>query len=1042
MRIQLFAVVHNLQKNPTYHARFVHFHSEDRKECIGFKLMYSSDPPIIDNNLCVYDYKYVYDSKTKDLYYLSSDFEFIVLNKPLSEKMGIKKIEKNMKLHCVYAYTSFSGVANIYKETYIPYAHYDSLCYDLEIINNRFYISKCKHSCETFAQKKITKIEKMHHQNNKLENDAIPPVSSFKNTKTRVFGIDELQKNAHLLLKITGLESMYEHIFTFVTQIRQISYDIETHLAKMSEINDIYHENTITNIHKPLAICLTALYSKTTLVKMIQKINVKFTHFYVNSNTFRQVHRSLKKMDSNQIQTIVNQIIHTQYDYYTITFTNLKEFFLELWCLCDLIHVVTYILIFEFLNKINHDIFIVKQLLQSLKPVFSSFLIFGYNSQKYDNVLLETYMLNILISLKLTKIRVLKKGKSVKFIRVTIPCNRYVKKTNRKAKFVFSLFPLTRQIIFRDIKDIIGAGNLNSSLKSYGLELSKFFFPYKFLEMEECELQNISCHNILDKKYEKYWYDNLQNKTISIEKRKEMQTLLKDNSLMEYLILYLEQDTKILHKLVICVHKTFLDLGLNYVLCKKYTVSQISFYYFFTLSKINCIDHICNVDVKNDFYNYFMQKSIIGGFCASHCSGEISEKSKINALMPCQNLDKKIWPSYDSHYVYDKHIQRIVGYDIRSLYAAAFLQGSYPVFTPCIFARKDDNLELTFKKGYASEYFAVMKFLDDWKTKFQKNDEIVCIRHSFTTGGQIRLNNSFLDACIISKTEKNHINFSIFQYQSSYFHGHIPFCPFFEKSEKYLQSLEQEYVLKEFMKKKLVPFYALFNIKCTYTLYYRYDCFHKHRIKPYKEILPHWVKKSYNKDRFVDLIKEKKLRGFIMVKDLRIRQAACYSGASFCINRFDIQKKHLSNYTLNKLSKNIDFPHTSIIATNAYPDNSIIHTDLFNWLNSTFQFENNFTIEYAIMYEHKPFLKETVSYFLSERKKFKDLLLTANISTDQKVIFEQKSSAIKIIINSGKGIYILQSILVVFFKKDLYLYTPFKFCGSLTEFQTSDFQDR
>ena len=51
VRIQLFAVVHNLQKNPTYHARFVHFHSEDRKECIGFKLMYSSDPPIIDNNL-------------------------------------------------------------------------------------------------------------------------------------------------------------------------------------------------------------------------------------------------------------------------------------------------------------------------------------------------------------------------------------------------------------------------------------------------------------------------------------------------------------------------------------------------------------------------------------------------------------------------------------------------------------------------------------------------------------------------------------------------------------------------------------------------------------------------------------------------------------------------------------------------------------------------------------------------------------------------------------------------------------------------------
>ena len=40
--------------------------------------MYSSDPPIIDNNLCVYAYKYVYDSKTKDLYYLSKEVSAFV----------------------------------------------------------------------------------------------------------------------------------------------------------------------------------------------------------------------------------------------------------------------------------------------------------------------------------------------------------------------------------------------------------------------------------------------------------------------------------------------------------------------------------------------------------------------------------------------------------------------------------------------------------------------------------------------------------------------------------------------------------------------------------------------------------------------------------------------------------------------------------------------------------------------------------------------------------------------------------------------------
>ena len=54
-------------------------------------------------------------------------------------------------------------------------------------------------------------------------------------------------------------------------------------------------------------------------------------------------------------------------------------------------------------------------------------------------------------------------------------------------------------------------------------------------------------------------------------------------------------------------------------------------------------------------------------------------------------------------------------------------------------------------------------------------------------------------------------------------------------------------------------------------------------------------------------------------------------------------------------------------------------------------------------------MKEIVSLFLSERKKFKDLLQIKNLTAAQKIVYEQKCSALKIITNSCYGFCILNN---------------------------------
>ena len=944
------------------------------------------------------DFTFVYDMRTKDVFKVTSDFEYIVLNKPLSEKMGINHISTDMNLHCIYAFSSFNPKAVPYKETFIPITN--EKYYDVEVINNCYYISECLHNLELPPASSNTRnIEEKPKTENSLN-------MTYENTESRVFGMLPFRNNPQLLIKTLGLEKKMKPLFTFLSQLHQFSFDIESHLAIMSDVQD--GQKVLKNLHIPMAIAFTGILSPQTVINHIRTFMPQFKGRHISIHTFKKIKLCLQKMRRTDVDDVVTKILHTKYDFYTECFTDLNDFFHKLWSLCDYYHVLTYICTYNFFHQMKKNIFIVKQLRCSLKKYLSSYYIMGYNASKYDNVLLEAYLLPLLIKMNLSRIRIQKKGLSTTSITISIPRNRWNHDTSFKYKNNVS-FPFTRYIIFRDMKNIIGTGSLECALKSYGLDLSKYFFPYGFLQLRQEELQNIHAHNILDEKYEHFWYDTLKQKNISIEKRQQMKNLLENDSLLEYLLKYLEQDCTILQHLIINVHRTFLHFEIDYVLARKMTVSQIAFHLFFIQSKMNCLDHIANVDINNESFDNFIKKSILGGYVVCQVAGKIDKNTIINSDMPFQHLNPKIWPSFDKNFIYDQRLMTISGHDIRSLYAASFLMGEFPVYQPCVFARTNDNLNLTYKKTSYCEYFGVMKFIDRWKSLYEGKRTVIAIRHAFTVGGQIRLENSYIDAVIISTNENNDIHFAIYQYNSSYRHGHYPLCPKFTRSAEYEHSLNQERNLNNFLSNKLVPFYSSCDMKCTFTLCYQYDCFNNHTVKRYKPILPHYVKKSYTHEKFVEMIRKNLLKGFIMCKNLKIQEDSCFSGAGFCLQKADIQKKHLSNLTVSNLSQNITFPHSSIVGMHKYLDNQIIHTDLFNWLDSTFHFEDNFSIEFAIMYEHKPFLKDVVSRFLSERKKFKDLLLLKNITPAQKMMYEQKCSALKIITNSCYGFCILNN---------------------------------
>jgi len=151
---------------------------------------------------------------------------------------------------------------------------------------------------------------------------------------------------------------------------------------------------------------------------------------------------------------------------------------------------------------------------------------------------------------------------------------------------------------------------------------------------------------------------------------------------------------------------------------------------------------------------------------------------------------------------------------------------------------------------------------------------------------------------------------------------------------------------------------------------------------------------------FLNNIYQKKLTGFLVVKNLEIKKNNQNPLFGFIIQKVEYELKYLSDYT-QKLLKHFQ-PTRKVISMHKTKSFMIISTEYFNWLNNTFGFEETPDIYHAIFFQLQPYLRNSIESKLLLRKQLKELIKNEKDS-QKKQNFEIRAELIKLMLNSCYG---------------------------------------
>ena len=147
-------------------------------------------------------------------------------------------------------------------------------------------------------------------------------------------------------------------------------------------------------------------------------------------------------------------------------------------------------------------------------------------------------------------------------------------------------------------------------------------------------------------------------------------------TLYQYLIIYLHQDTKMLLHLIKAIILSFENQNINFLAQFKYTISSIAFNEILIRSQLQNIDNVAPFVTDSSFINKSLKQSVLGGYTTCCVHGTIDSSTTINENFQIPpNVCPKIWPNfYDQNLKFDKKCKKILGLDVRSLYATSMSQ--------------------------------------------------------------------------------------------------------------------------------------------------------------------------------------------------------------------------------------------------------------------------------------------------------------------------------------------------------------------------------
>ena len=298
-----FKIVSAILKNKKNHTSY-HF---KQCSCSDFKyntkLLFTNKSDIKNDVLTfIYVNKCVYLSK--------NEIHGRTLVKDLSNSMISKSLPSDKNL--IFLYSSFETLFYILNR--VDTKEY----FNVEIFLDNYLItpiSNYKLKCQTLhlGHDRIPSNLKIQKDKQNDVQSCMCNINEKKEIKTQCLGKHELRSNIQIQLQSLGIYQLYEHIFTFISRLKMVSYDIETYTSDLSESvrnlqmknhnifdsQNILENGTILNKLNILLIGSCTFMS----VKSIKSILHKLTKLHINEDIIQS--RIKKKTSISFPKTVV-----------------------------------------------------------------------------------------------------------------------------------------------------------------------------------------------------------------------------------------------------------------------------------------------------------------------------------------------------------------------------------------------------------------------------------------------------------------------------------------------------------------------------------------------------------------------------------------------------------------------------------------------------------------------------------------------------------------------------------------------------------------
>ena len=708
----------------------------------------------------------------------------------------------------------------------------------------------------------------------------------------------------------------------------------------------------------------------------------------------------------------------------------------------------------------------IDRILNSMDIFLNESLLWGFNSAKYDNVIIMPYLKYLLDNNKdslfyYRNIRIFRRGRHITDLSIT--------KNNIKIK----------------CRDFLHIENPYTSLedmaKKYSIKHSKAVFPHKLSESIK-KLKSANCVPMNDK----YWV-LLNGSHTPYDKREQASQAFisaKVSNMYEYMVFYLRLDVLCLQECLFAYQSLLHETeGWDIAANKMLTISTLMYEINYKQEFINDPFKLSVFEIKDPFVKHVLEMSIMGGITICMFSGTVGKNPRshtypvsINSHLRYSDV-KHVGPKWPGLYILrneleDKQPQKAIhndtpliespleakfihSYDMLSLYASAMYH-DIPV-GPCRqwhFGHKDElsnfhpncsSLE-TYKFNPKDQFFREtvstdkqeQRFISEYLNSFNFREyKDVCVRSQFHVGGNVCFEyKSYPDLFIKGRRRDNNIlSYFIVNFDGCYYHGHHnTWCPL-SNNKIDLQESENKIISDKKHERRKAFFQQLLSYRpIEEQVIVKYEVFTSCEMGYCSKLTPTIDQKlfSFSVDKYMlshsellSQILQKEMRGFVVISNLKINKSDRNPSFGFAIQKTKLEGGWLSIHTKSLLrrfaeSKNIPEERLlkeitnrqKILGLHTFKNTVVLHTDYLVFLHTNFVLNDDFRILHFLEFCHDNILKKKVEYYINRRFQIKNQikdLEKKDPSHPNLSYLKAFSSVLKLYNNSLYGFTLLRS---------------------------------